>query len=476
MKSEAIARWLVLSVGVLVLAFGLSVNYSWSDQVDKLIKLLLNDPYSSVRGGAAITLGQIKDPRAIKPLRMALMDPSPNVRGHAAAALGKIGERNSVDEAIKVMTYDLSLTMDQLEKLNRGLYSDIHQDAIIALGEIGDPRTIKLLIEELRGIGGIFAIEALSKFGESAVLPLVSALRSYPSSVVKGNAARALMKIGGPAVNPLIEALRDDNPQVREIAANALGEIGYLDAIKPLILVLKDGVSEVRNNAVKALTKIGEPAVAPLIVVLNDPEVDVRYYATETLGQLGQAEALEPLLMASLKDQNAKVRGNAIYAVGKISLKVANRPSLQTIVPPLIQALKDPEANVRYNAADTLRKIGNMSGIDKAILAMINDLKASEPQTRRNAISMLRKIGDARSVEPLVKALKDPEAYVRRSSAYALGEIVERVDDKQVFQVAVDPLIELLKDQDVDTRNRAVETLKKIGDKRGLDEAGRLQP
>ena len=62
-------------------------------------------------------------------------------------------------------------------------------------------------------------------------------------------------------VEGLIRALDYRAPEVRQNAANALGNIGDPRAVEPLIVALKDENLWVCDAATSALVKIGEPAV-----------------------------------------------------------------------------------------------------------------------------------------------------------------------------------------------------------------------
>ena len=57
----------------------------------------------------------------------------------------------------------------------------------------------------------------------------------------------------------LIQVLRDQNPEVRQYAAGALGHIAAVDAVPALMQALKDQNPKVRNNAAWALEQIGTP-------------------------------------------------------------------------------------------------------------------------------------------------------------------------------------------------------------------------
>jgi len=106
-----------------------------ADEVDDLIVDLKDDDWT-VRGYAAISLGELCDPRAVDPLIEALKDDRWDVREVAALALGKIGDAKAVDPLIGVLK-------------DEDNYGDAAA-AAEALGEIGDPRAVAPLTEALK--------------------------------------------------------------------------------------------------------------------------------------------------------------------------------------------------------------------------------------------------------------------------------------------------------------------------------------
>ncbi|MGC9780944.1 MAG: HEAT repeat domain-containing protein [Candidatus Heimdallarchaeota archaeon] len=72
-----------------------------------LVKLLKNDPETSVREWSVISLGKIGDKKAVKPLITALAkDPNWEVRMESAIALGSIGGKKAKNSLIKAFYSD----------------------------------------------------------------------------------------------------------------------------------------------------------------------------------------------------------------------------------------------------------------------------------------------------------------------------------------------------------------------------------
>lgn len=123
-----------------------------------------------------------------------------------------------------------SKRVEDLVKALSSSYDDTERiQATLALGEIGDPKTIE---------------------------PLILALKDYNSDV-REYAAIALEKIGTPAVEPLIKALFDKNSNIRYKAAEALGEIKDNRARGPLTRALMDEDLHVQLKAKEALERLG---------------------------------------------------------------------------------------------------------------------------------------------------------------------------------------------------------------------------
>ena len=85
---------------------------------------------------------------------------------------------------------------------------------------------------------------------------------------------------------------------------------------------------------------------------------------------------------------------------------------------------------------------------------------------REEAIKILGENGNKKAVEPLIHALMDEDAGIRRTAAEALGKIK---DPK-----AVEPLIHALKDEKPAIRKDAAIALGEIGDKKALEALKKL--
>jgi HEAT repeat protein len=117
----------------------------------------------------------------------------------------------------------------------------------------------------------------------------------------------------------LEQALKDEHPQVRRMAAAALGATGNSAAVLPLChALLNDESVGVRRTAGDALSDIGDlGAQQSMCSALSDANKLVRWRAARFLADVGTAEAL-PSLDKVREDPEFEVRlevGSAIQRI-----------------------------------------------------------------------------------------------------------------------------------------------------------------
>ena len=185
-------------------------------------------------------------------------------------------------------------------------------------------------------------------------------------------------------------------------------------AVEALNEALKDEDAEVRENALFALSQIeGRRATEALIAALKDATPQVREKAVWGLGMRHSDAAIDPLIGA-LRDSNSQVRERAAWALG---LNGNGRA-----IEPLMNALKDEDVEVRQKAAWAL----GLRGDSRAVEPLINALNDNSPEVREMAAWALGMRGDKRALKALNAAMKDQNREVRGKAAWALGMLLMR--------------------------------------------------
>jgi len=399
-------------------------------------------------------------------------------RMRAAEELGEIGDSRAVETLINTL------------KARASAAYDLRKKTAVALGKIGDKRAVEPLIEVMREDEVLVSVEAAKALGEiggdRAVEALVKTLKEddrcwepseylqpYQDTVwVAVEAARALGKIGEPAVKPLIEALEETGWSAwggtpYGHAAEVLAEIGGVRAVEPLVKALGQGSSWTdRDMVVRALVKVGGArAVKPLITALKDPNALTRQGAAEALGLIGDARAVKPLIEAL--EEEEYVQRDAARALNRIGGEEAEK-ALERIrisgklpfrfleglnvekmeknrdVRGLINVLAHKDSTVRQKAAWALSELGWEPKDDAE---KVRYLIAWE---KWNEVAELGEV----AVEPLIQNLKNELSRIRSGAASALGMIGDAR--------GIEPLKQALKDKNEEVQGSAYEALRKM--------------
>ena len=282
----------------------------------------LSDPVLTVQELASSVLATIADARVLTPLVKALASPDWIVRMHAAKGLGRIKDPGAVAPLVPLL-------QDKVKAVREETSS-----ALAAIGEAALPSLLGMLTHA-EWLVRLHVVEALGKTrSPEAVDPLLSVLFNDPDRAVREDAVRALGQIGDSrAVEFLLTAMKE--PGLRPLAVEALGRIGDRRAVPPLIDVLEgvdrpevsrpiDGCGDrwdeemltlgaavralgaihdvsaipslmkalqytvTRAEAADALTRFGSTAIAPLLALLaRESDDNIRYHVKEALAKVG---------------------------------------------------------------------------------------------------------------------------------------------------------------------------------------------
>jgi len=437
-----------------------------------LIKVLTSEKDNDLRFKAAEALGELRDTQSTETLIAALRDGDKFVRFQAAASIVKIDPK-SAGSAVPVL-------IDALEKG----YDWAQGKAIEALGKTGDPRAIEPLIIALKkqyrkdnirithdALVKIDPVWKKSEAVKSAVLKLLPLLKDK-SYEISTNVKKVMIMIGEPAVEPLYSALLFDysgpnyaEDALQEINPSWIHSESARNAVPMFIAALKDNDFHVREAADKHLVRMGiawrnseagNAALPMFISALNDNDFHIRWTAVRVLGELRGQSVVEPLVLA-LKDADDSVRDQAAIALENIDPNWRNSEAVNHTLPVLINVLNNNNARTRSDAAKALGKIKDVSAVE----SLINALKDEDFVVRWVAADALGEIKDSSSVESLVALLQDNDKFVRQHAVSALGNIGD--------PRAVNALIEALKDEDNNVRKKSAEILGNFRDSAAIE-------
>jgi bilin biosynthesis protein len=242
---------------------------------------------------------------------------------------------------------------------------------------------------------------------------------------------------------------------LHECHGSALGETNSKKTIAPLTSVLNDTNDTVRD-AVEAIKKF--KILGNIDLLSNALNASAEEYlgsndgahirnTVENLGLMDEPRSIDLLILA-LKN-NTDRGGPYLYDILD-TLEEIGTPA----VDPLINVLLDDnvDSDRRALAVEALGDIGDPKAIDP-LIQILN--KSDCDSCYQDAITVaLGRLGDA-AVSPLILALKEGDSRTKIRVAYVLGYL----ENTQ----AIEPLKELLKDEDPDVREVAAWQLEVFG-------------
>ena len=303
------------------------------------------------------------------------------------------------------------------------------------------------------------------------------------SEAVRRRFVDFLEEIGNSGTAALIVLLQDPAKRIRENAVEALGEIGederkagrnYDAAAIGLAGALTDTSEDVYGEAVAELGDLRPTSaesltfvVPALIAAQTKGSSSTRDDVLDVLGQIGEdltekgrsTDTIRDALIAGLNDDSSKVRTNAIAELSDI-----RAASTETFVA-LTRALSDKSKTVRNRAEDVLIKLGRGHAV--TLTPLLTDVLTNQQSVRArgHAVDVLGEIGEDLIkkgdsgeivVKPLITALQDTEADVRRNAADELGEMQAKAPG------VITALNRALKDSSKSVRNAAQKAIQRI--------------
>ncbi len=232
--------------------------------------------------------------------------------------------------------------------------------------------------------------------------------------------------------------------------------LNYLKWTEPLKLVLELVKKEDSQQAISLIEiavgvdlQLGAKLAGAVVEPLQSQTISLISFTQLAilpqihLLKLTNSQAAIPGLLKALRDEDADVRWQAAEALGQLGSEAA--------IPRLLIALEHEDAYIRRQAAPVLGQLGSEAAIPGLLIA----LEDEDAYVRWRAAKALGQLGSETAIPGLLIALGDKEAHVRWRAAEALGQLDS--------EAAIPELLIALEHKDADIRRQAVEALGQLG-------------
>lgn len=268
-----------------------------------MLRGAVNQPDSSIRSAAAMSIGRLKDPRGLPLLNQLLLDPDSLTQTSAIFAVGILGD-----------SAGLPLLLDRARS-PEPLSNPAALELITAVARLGGDRAAGFLKGAIDGTAlparpdAIYlarraALESWrlgSKAPVDALLGLVQDQKEDTRFAAIYSLGRVKAKAAGAR---FLDALRDKpSPDVRGAAARVLTR-SYADSsglnpesvVDELLRTLNDVAAAVRVQGLRAIATYKSPrTITKILPLLEDPDNNVQVQAADALGDIPGKDALAEL-------------------------------------------------------------------------------------------------------------------------------------------------------------------------------------
>lgn len=292
-----------------------------------------------------------------------------------------------------------------------------------------------------------------SQFSDEQIL---GALGSDDPDTVRGAAFAAGDMQLEAAVPQLCALVSSENIGVQEAAEYGLRKIRGQKAIEGLLPLLSSDDAPVRNVAMDILREIGVDGVEAMQPYMRSEDADLRIFISDILGYCRSLRSASMLSDALLKDPEVNVRYQAAVSMGNLGYPES--------VNSLCQAMHDEEW-VQFAVVEALAKISDPSAIN----ALVKLLPLSSTLVSAAIIDALGELGDIKTIPMLFNSLENVNAVLRHKIVKA---IVQILSGRSLSLLSAESqerlrayLLDALTDNDEEIQIAALQGLASIGTK-----------
>lgn len=322
------------------------------------------------------------------------------------------------------------------------------------------PEWIRLL-DDFDPTARVRAVRVLAEVPGSdrrAAAALVQALEDQ-SGLVRRESAAALSRVGGSVASLLAQGLVPPRPNVEHPAEHVLVMLGSA-AVPALQDVFVSAPPGSRESVLRTVGRLQVLAAAPMLTAaLQDEDATIRAEAVWGLGRLGAAAIPSlPHITERVADVSPRVRRAVAVALGMVA-----RPSPEA-AQALVTLLGDDDGVVRVAAA---RALGDIRSTDPEVLQLLDEALAGDDPALQ--LASARAVGQLASptsatASSLAAALASSDSILADEAGWAMS----RLGDP-----AVEPLLAMASDRRKRVRGRAEAVLDVMGES-AVDELARV--
>lgn len=284
--------------------------------------------------------------------------------------------------------------------------------------------------------------------------PILEALQSNDSTTIRNAAFSAGDMVLQDAVPLLCEHIKSSNIGVQEAAEYALRKIRGPHVVAALLPLLRSDEAPVRNVAMDILREIGSDSIESMQPYLQDDDPDLRIFIADILGYCLTHQAAILLGKALLKDPEVNVRYQAAVSLGNQAFPEA--------VAPLCQAMHDEEW-VQFAVVEALAKIKAPSAAN----GLVKLLPQASPLVSSAIVDALGGMGDVKAIPLLFSSLENVSVPLRHKIVKAIVQILSGRSLSLLSAKSQERLrtylLEALTDNDDDILLAALQGLSAIG-------------
>ncbi len=243
------------------------------------------------------------------------------------------------------------------------------------------------------------------------VQTILQGLQDSDSDVIRSSAFAAGDARLVEAVESLCQHVQSSNIGVQEAAEYALRKIRGRKTIQKLLPLLRSEDTPTRNIAMDTLREIGCDDIGTIQPFLRDTDPDMRIFMADILGHTAARQAVPLLCDALLKDPEVNVRYQAAMSLGQLAYPEA--------VDALRQGMQDEEW-VQFAVVESLTKIR----ADSTISTLVQALHTCSPLVASIIIDALGEMRNIKAVSLLFGFLEKTSLILRHKTVKAIVQIL----------------------------------------------------